>query len=255
MHRPPVALVAAVAVVVLTAGCLGGVTAATPTDTRPATPDVAPGEAVDGTAIAVSGTGSVEAAPDQATVSVTVTERAASADTASDRLATATDAVRAALADAGVAADDVETRHYHVGPRYDHRHDRDREPTGYVATHALVVTVRDVADAGRVVDAAVAAGADRIDGVRFGLSDDRRQELRDDAVAAAMADARADAEALAASESLAVTGVHRISTGSPSYPAHASADGRAEAGGETSFAPGPVTVTVHVTVTYVAGEN
>jgi uncharacterized protein YggE len=67
---------------------------------------------------------------------------------------------------------------------------------GYTATNAVTARVRNLAQAGPVVDAAVGAGANRVDGPALTAADDRllsRQALR-----AAIADARARAQAIAA---------------------------------------------------------
>jgi uncharacterized protein YggE len=238
MHRQllPVALAA----LLVLAGCLGG---AAPGAPNALSPD---GAAADGTVV-VTGEGVVEADPDLAVVSLTVL---ASADEAADAQATLADRVadvRDALADAGASGDAVTTAGYAVTPdyRYD---DGERVLLGYRAVHSLrVEAVPD--DAGAVVDAAVPAGA-TVDGVTFTLADDTRSGLRADALALAVDNARADAEAVAGAADLTLSGVESATVGaSPVVYARTEAVAAGSDGG-TSFAPGPVSVRASVTVRF-----
>jgi len=221
----------AVLVLAVTAGCLGTSSATTGDDPGNATVDV-------------SGSASVTAAPDQATVRLAVVGTADSADDARAAAAADTAAVRTALRDAGVANDAIETSGYRLGPvRSEER------PGEYRAFHRLAVTVGPDR-AGAVVDAAVTGGADRVDGVTFGLTEATRADLRADAVAAALERARADADALAAAAGVAVGDLRHAETGSTGYvPVRYGPEGATD-GGTTDLSPGPVTVSATVHATY-----
>ncbi|WP_019204095.1 SIMPL domain-containing protein [Tsukamurella sp. 1534] len=147
--------------------------------------------------IRLTGTGSAPAIPDVVVARVGVEKRAADVQSAfagaGDAARAVVDAVRAAgVAEADVATTDLGLQTVETGPW------EDRRLEGYSATEALVLTVRDVADAARVLQAvAVAAGdAARIDSVTFALSDGERPAAA--AREAAFADARARAEQYAA---------------------------------------------------------
>jgi uncharacterized protein YggE len=99
-------------------------------------------------------------------------------------------------------------------------------------------------------------GANRVEGVTFTLSEERRDELRATALHEAMTNARADADAIAASAELAVTGVRTGSTTESGVePVRTEAGGPAESAAKTDVAVGPVTVSVQVVVTYEAGSE
>jgi uncharacterized protein YggE len=237
----------AVAALLVLAGCAG--MAETPA--QQATTD-SPDSS--GPTIAVSASAEVAAAPDRAVVRVAVVRTAASADAARGGLADDVAAVRTALREAGVPDDAVETTSFGVTPVYDRPRAETglREPTGYRATHALAVDV-PVDDAGRTVDVAVGAGADEVYGVEFTLSDERRADLRSEAVARAVDSARADATAAARAAGLSVDTVRTVTVeddGSVS-PFFARAEA-ADAGGQTTFDPAPATVRATVRVTYAA---
>jgi uncharacterized protein YggE len=153
----------------------------------------------------VTGTGEVRAAPDQATADFAVETAAGNAQEAAAANAQAMDRVIAALVRAGVPRERIETRDYNVFPDYDQRGmEQGGEPRirGYRVMNTVGVTLDDIERVGTVIDAALAAGANRVNGVRFGLRDPQafRQRAIDDAVRRA----RADGEALAAALGLSL---------------------------------------------------
>lgn len=241
MKRLTVALVA----VVLLSGCTG----ALQTGANGATG----GDEAAASTIGVSATGTATADPDLAVVHLGVESTADDAATARDRVASNVSAVRSALADAGVDEAAVTTTSFGITPVYERSEGEDngddRTIVGYRASHALAVEVAPDR-AGDVVDVAVEAGATRVDGVRFTLSDDRRAELRATALDRALSAARTDADGIAAATDLSVTGVRHVSTGT-SFDPYGGARFE-DNGGGTVIDPAPVTVTASVDVTYEA---
>ena len=84
------------------------------------------------------------------------------------------------------------------------------------ATNNVTITVTDVDRAGEILDAALAAGANRIGGLRFGLRD--TAALHDQAVADAARVARTRADTLAATMGLRITGVASLTESTVSAP-------------------------------------
>ena len=147
----------------------------------------------------VTATGEVRAQPDQAVVDFAVETIAATAQQAAAENAGRMQRVIAALVRAGAPRDRIETRDYMVLPEYEPRESLPGETPrirGYRVTNTVSATLAQVEGVGPVIDAGLAAGANRIHGVRFGLSDPQR--YRAQALANAVQRARADAEALAA---------------------------------------------------------
>ena len=241
---------AAVALLVLFAGCLGAA-GPTPLAQSSTTPNAA--DAADGSTISVSGSATVEATPDLAVVRVAVEREADSAEAARSQVATAAESMREALRDAGIPDDAVSTESFAVYEQYDYR-DGDREPDGYRAVHAYRIEV-EPDRAGEVIDLAVGNGADRVSGVAFTLSDERRSELRQEALTLAVENARTDAETMATAAGVSVGEVRSLSTSNdvgPVYPVEfASAD---QAGGRTTIEPGEVSVTASASVVYGIAE-
>jgi uncharacterized protein YggE len=234
-------LAVALVFALVTAGCLGSVQAQQ--DAGNASDDA------DDPTIAVTASADVEAEPDLAVVRVAVEATADSAAAAREQVATDTDAVRAALANASLPEEAVTTAGFTVQPQYDYSGDTP-ELVGYRATHALRIEVADVDRAGEIVDLAVDSGATSVDGVQFTLAEETRDELRSQALAGAVDAARTDAETVASATGLSVTGVQRVETSRNGFtpgPVFEAADS-----GRTTFSPGPVTISATVSVTYRA---
>lgn len=128
------------------------------------------------------------------------------------------------------------------------------EPAGlYRVSNTVSIVVRDLAKVGPVLDAAVAAGANNVWGVSFGL--DKPEGLEPEARAKAMADARARAEALAklAGRTLGeVVSVSDSPSGGGGHPMFAQA--MAKDGFATPIEAGEVAVSAQVQVIYRFAE-
>jgi hypothetical protein len=246
--RPDTRIGAAlVALLVLLAGCVGasGPTPLTQssTDTTEQTDDGTP-------SISVSGSATVEAAPDLAVVRVTVEREANTADRARGDVATAVKEMREALRDAGVPDANVTTESFGVFPQYQY-HDRERTLDGYRAVHSFRIEVAPE-DAGEIVDVAVGNGADRVAGIAFTLSEEKRADLRQEALTLAVENARTDAETMAAAAGVSVGEVRSLSTSNSFGPVYPVEFARAEdaSGGQTVLEPGDVSVTASASVVY-----
>jgi uncharacterized protein YggE len=158
--------------------------------------------------LSVVGTGSVTTRPDTATVSAGVTTQAASASAAMSSNADAMTKVIDALKAEGIDESDLQTDFVSLEPRYD---DQGVAIVGYTASNSVSAKVRDVSKAGRVVDAAVAAGANTVSGPS--LSREDSDKLYRDALEEAVAQARLKATALARAAGVTLGDVRSVSEG------------------------------------------
>jgi uncharacterized protein YggE len=153
-----------------------------------------------GDAIAVTGLGRVSAAPDTALLTVGVESQAPTLGEATSDAARRMSAVVARIKSLGVPDADIATIAYTVDPRVapsdPARRDEPPRIVGYHVTNLVQVTVRKPADAGPVLDAAVAAGANSVRGIRFTLADPATAQAQ--ARTLAVGDALAKARQLAA---------------------------------------------------------
>ena len=145
--------------------------------------------------ITASAVGDTRIVPDRAMVSVAVesqgeTAAKAGADNAA-RQTRVIDAVKAA----GVAAAQIRTSGYNVFPEYAQSSGKGPRISGYRAHNTVQVEVRDIDAVGKIIDAALGAGATNIGGVSlFAASTDA---ARKDALQRAVAKARVEAETVA----------------------------------------------------------
>lgn len=212
--------------------------------------------------IVVTGTHTIEAAPDTAEVRLSVVATGADSATVRSRLADNASALRRALVtDGPLDEDQLRSDRFRIREDRRARHEPDADP--YRGYHRFVVTVDDVEAVETIIDRAVDAATVEVHHVEFGLSDDRRDELRDEALEAAMGNARSEAELLASTEGLTVGApesmvtdrVHVRSSRSPVVLESAGAAATPTASSRTSIQEGDVTVTVSVHVTYAAAES
>ena len=150
--------------------------------------------------ITVNGESVVSQAPDMATISLGVSERAPSA---SEAMANTSEKVRGILAKLDtlqVAGLDRQTSGLYLRPVYDEQ-SRDGSTSvqvvGYEAGNTVRVTVRDLTKLGLLMDMVVAEGANDFNGLQFGIRDSSQSllEARKNAVADAIARATQLAEA------------------------------------------------------------
>jgi uncharacterized protein YggE len=144
--------------------------------------------------VVVVGRAEVAVTADEATVLIAVESRQVSAAAAGAENAQRMRAVRDAVIRAGIPADSITSSAYSVQPYLTMEDGRTRQQ-GYVARNAVRVRTHRLELVGRIIDSALAAGADRVDAVQFEASS--TAEARRAALAQAVANARADAEAMA----------------------------------------------------------
>jgi uncharacterized protein YggE len=188
--------------------------------------------------VTVSGTGTVSAVPDVAEVSAGVESRGATAQAALNANATAMAKVIAAVRAAG--GQDVTTQVVSLSPASD----PEGQPDGFVATNVVSAKV-DLDDAGKLIDAAVAAGANTVYGPSLSSSD--AAKLYREALKRAVADARDRAGVLAAAAGRQLGEISAmVEGGSVAIPLAE----KAAADGGAPVVSGPQDTTATVTVTF-----
>ena len=197
--------------------------------------------------ITVTGEGVTEATPDLATLVIGVTTQGKTAAEAMGANSTALTAVLTRLTAAGIAPRDLQTSNLSLNPNWTGYDTSTPTISGYVASNMLTVRVRALDNLGAVLDAAVADGANTLNGLTFGLADPApaMNEARKEAVA----DARARAELLATAAGVKLGKILSISEAQammapmPMFKAEADAASVPVAGGELGL-------TASVTVLY-----
>lgn len=191
---------------------------------------------------------SVDAAPDQATVSAGVTTTEPTATAAMRRNAEEMTRVIARIKALGIAEKDIQTTGIALGPQYDYQNGN---PVfrGYQASNRVSVILRKIDDTGRVLDALVEAGATDIGGPSFAIADDTalKDQARKAAVARGAAQARAYAAMLGYTDVRVLAVSENVAGGMPIY---ADAKTVALEATATPIQPGQVATGVSVSITY-----
>jgi uncharacterized protein YggE len=244
--RKQLALVALVAVAaLLVAACGSG-------EETLVSPAGADGSITSG--INVSGQGKVTGKPDVLTVSLGVSVLRPTVDRATADGAALATAIIDALKANGVAEDDIQTANYSINPEYDWSGEQQRL-LGYRVNNQVNVKIRNMANAGAIIDAATAAGGDStvISGLSFSIEDNA--ELLQMARTAAWADAEAKARQLAQLAGLqlgsAVSITESISYNTP--PIYYERAMAAAEDGSTPIESGTQDVIVNIQVTFSIG--
>lgn len=202
--------------------------------------------------LSISGTATVTAKADQATVSLGVYTEDKSAGVAINENAQLMTAVIAALKGAGLTDGDIKTTQYTVQPNYDWNV---KMVISYQVTNMVQVKIKDLSKVGAIIDAATAAGANKVDSVSFGLSDAATSAMKLSVYGDAVADARAKADEIvkALGGGISISGVQSVSESGYYYPTPYVSYAMDSAGSKAStpIVQGNLSVTVTVSIVYI----
>jgi uncharacterized protein YggE len=196
--------------------------------------------------ITVVGTGSVAVAPNRAGFTFGTVSQGSTAAAALNASSQAAARIVDALRKAGIAKADIQTSDVSLSPRLD---ENGSAVVGYTASNSVSVTIRQIGDAGEVVDAAVGAGANQVYGPNLVASEQDAAYRK--ALADAVAEARTKAEALARASGVSLGRVTAIAeTAASPQPVFAAA---ALTDSATKIEPGMQSVEATVSVTFAVG--
>jgi hypothetical protein len=199
--------------------------------------------------IQVTGTGTVSASPDQAILDLAVQTQAATATQTTSDNAVAMANVITALTRAGIGNNSIQTVSYTLTPTYSNPVNQSVPPTiiGYIAVNAIQVTVNDLGSIGKILDQAISAGANEVEGVSFTLSSSTLATIQRQALQLALTDADGQAKAMATTLGVTIVGPISVTPGYEFQPTNYS---RLAATAETPIQSGTLQVTATAQVTY-----
>jgi uncharacterized protein YggE len=142
--------------------------------------------------ITVTGEAMTSVAPDRVTMRLGVATQGKTAREASDSNAKTMTAVIAAIKAAGADERDIQTTRLTLQPVFEQKPNGPPHLTGFRASNDVTVKLDDVGKLAGLIDRAVAAGANEMSGIEFGISDQSKR--LDEARAQAITDARRKAE-------------------------------------------------------------
>jgi uncharacterized protein YggE len=204
--------------------------------------------------LTASGDGEARVAPDEATVRLGVSAQAPTAREVQDQVNRTAGAILEAVRRLGIPADRIQTSELNLGPVYGQERPEAeiREPriVGYQASNVVSVQVEQLDKVGPVIDAGLGAGANRLEGVAFGLRDDRK--ARAEALTRAVEEARVKADALARALKVRLVRILEVAEGGIAVTPQPFLKGRmameTAAMADTPVSAGQVGVSAQVTV-------
>ncbi|TMJ15130.1 MAG: DUF541 domain-containing protein [Alphaproteobacteria bacterium] len=205
-----------------------------------------------GTRLDVVATGEVSRVPDVARISAGVVTAAPTASAALEQNARQMESVRAALKRAGIADRDIQTSSINLFPDYRQDQTGTAPPqiVGYRASNDVSVRFRDIRNAGKILDALVAQGANQINGPA--LSIDQPEAALDEARTKALDAARKRADLYARALGKRVGKILSVSEGGgySGSPMPMMSMARVGKGADTSIDPGEQTLSVSLSVSF-----
>jgi hypothetical protein len=202
--------------------------------------------------ISVTGTGKVELTPDTAYIYIGVHSEGPDAVEAVSSNNEKSEAVKDALVALGVDEKDIQTTNFSIYPQP--RYDDQGQPTGeitYMVDNTVYVKVSDLDMVGEILDAAVKAGANSINGISFDLED--KSAAMAEAREKAVDDANVQAQQLADAAGVSLGPVITITTSSvaPVVPIYGKGGGASvEMAASVPVSPGQMTISVDVFMVY-----
>jgi uncharacterized protein YggE len=201
--------------------------------------------------ISTSGVGEVTGTPDTMEVDLGVSVLGETVSEATSTAAAEAEAVIAAMTANGVAEEDITTTNYSIYPEYDYSNNQQRL-IGYRVNNTVRAKIRDVTEAGTVLDAVTAAAGNdvTVSGLRFSIEDDTeliaaaREAAWNDALTKATQLAELSGQTLGAATSITET------VTSPPPPIFYGDEAVARAEGTTPIEPGTSTVMITLAVEF-----
>jgi uncharacterized protein len=207
--------------------------------------------------IFVTGAATERVEPDRVTAIFAVETVDETAGAALEANSGTMDSVIAALVDAGVEENETSTAYFSIHPNYNYTEFGAQELTGYTVTNSIMVESPNLSNVSDWIDAAVNAGANRVDSLSFTLSEERLDDIRAGLTQEAVDNARDKADALAQALDVEVTGVKAASmfdfSNPPVTPLSLSFAADATESITTPIIPGEQSVTATVGVVYEIG--
>ena len=201
--------------------------------------------------LSISGTGVVYVKADLATVNLGVYNEDKLASRAIEDNAATMTAIIESLKKLGFKDEDMQTTSYTVNPNYNWDI---KQVIGYQVTNMLQVKIKDLTKVGPAIDAAATAGANRVDSISFGITDQTTTDMKLQAYKAAIDDADTKSAVITSGLKIKIAGVQSVTESSyypvipyRNYDAAASGSGKAT----TPILQGNLSVTVTLNIVYL----
>lgn len=208
--------------------------------------------------ISVMGSYEVSAQPEKVEVYLSIVSEALKAKDSQTQNADLSSKVINALVAAGIARSSIETVNYSLQEKNEwSEFARKYERKGYETTNQLKITSANTNDAGKIIDSAIASGANRIDSIAFSLTDAKVKQLKLEALKKASEETKQKADAMAGAVGVKVKQLESLSEQQTyyypvyqNYKAFDAVAGAAPESAPTEILAGQIKVSAQVTAEY-----
>ncbi|MGI0087611.1 MAG: SIMPL domain-containing protein [Nitrosotalea sp.] len=182
----------------------------------------------------VTGTATLPVSPDLVSIQLGVDTQAKTAQNAMNENAQAMNATIAAIQNLGIVSNETGTNSFTIEPVYNQTgpyppyNEYKNELVGYKVSNTLLIKTTKLGLAGKILDAAVGTGANRVDSVSFSLSPAKQQSVQNDLIGEAVLDAKSKAEKALAPLGQKIVGVKTVNLSEFNMPSPVQVYGRAE---------------------------
>lgn len=208
-------------------------------------------EAASGPTLQVVGESTIVSKPDTVYLNFDASNTSKTATDAASQNAQLVEKIVNQLVGVGIAKENISTSQYTLYPEYNYN-TNPATLTGYQASTTLVVKTNDIAQTGKYIDAAIAAGAGVSYGMTFALEND--QEVYAQAIEQACKDAKSKADTTATANGKKVGAILSVSEGytasSVESPTKAVLESGAAMDSSTTIYPSQIQITATVTIVY-----
>lgn len=213
----------------------------------------------------VQGSGTATGTPDQSDITFTVSKTATSLQDAQNQANTSMNSIIKDLQKIGIAKNDIQTNNYNSSPNYNDNvvaqpaiivNPPQQTINSYTVSEDVDITIHNNAQVASVIDTITKDNAEDISGPNLTFSDDKQQQLENQARINAIDNAKLKAQSLAGAAGLRLGKVVNVQENQPTpiYPVHPimmmAKPMQAGASIPTQINPGQNTVTSSVTLTY-----
>ena len=212
-----------------------------------------------------TGTAFKKISPDKVSVTLGVETQEKTAKEAAAKNAGMMNTIISKLKALGLTTDEISTSYYNIYPVYEYPpviYEKDiprpQSPVlvGYRATNTIIITTSASEDVGAIIDAAVDAGANQVQGVSYFVSEEVQGQMNKQLIEQAVLDAKAKAESALSPLNMQIVGVKNINLNDVYFPVY-SYDKVAFEGGAapTPILPSQQQVSASVSVTFIIGSK
>jgi hypothetical protein len=212
-----------------------------------------------------TGTAIKKVSPDKVSITLGVETQETTAKEAAAKNAEMMNAIISKLKALGLSTDEISTSYYNIYPVYEYPpviYEKDiprpQSPVlvGYRVTNTITITTSANEDVGAIIDGAVDAGANQVQGVSFFVSEEVQGQMNKQLIEQAVLDARAKAQSALSPLNMQIVGVKNINLNDVYFPVYSYDKVALEsAGAPTPILPSQQQVSASVSVTFIIGSE